>query len=100
IRDFHVTGVQTCALPISGSKDHNVQLRRRAQDRGLKLNEYGLFRGRRRIAGATEAEVFAALDLPWIAPELREDRGEIDAADRGRSEERRVGKEGREGWSA
>src|SRR5690606_30650454 len=70
-------------LYFTGSKDHNVQLRRRAQDRGLKLNEYGLFRGRRRIAGATEAEVFAALDLPWIAPELREDRGEIDAADRG-----------------
>jgi len=68
---------------FTGSKAHNIQMRRRAQARGLKLNEYGLFRGRRRLAGRTEEEVFAALDLPWIPPELREDRGEIDAAERG-----------------
>lgn len=67
---------------FTGSRDHNVRLRRRAQERGLKLNEYGLFRGRERIAGATEKGVFAALGLPWIAPELREDRGEIEAAER------------------
>jgi len=67
---------------FTGSRDHNVHLRRRAQERGMKLNEYGLFRGRRRRAGATEQEVFAALGLPWIAPELREDRGEIEAAER------------------
>jgi DNA polymerase (family 10) len=46
----------------------------------MKLNEYGLFEGGRRRAGATEQEVYAALGLPWIAPELREDRGEIEAA--------------------
>jgi DNA polymerase (family 10) len=67
---------------FTGSRDHNVRLRRRAQERKLKLNEYGLFRGRERIAGATEKDVFAALGLPWIPPELREDRGEIEAAER------------------
>lgn len=68
---------------FTGSREHNLRLRRRAQERGLKLNEYGLFRGGRPIAGATEQDVLAALGLPWIAPELREDRGEIDAAERG-----------------
>jgi DNA polymerase (family 10) len=68
---------------FTGSRDHNVHLRRRAQERGLKLNEYGLFRDGKRIAGATEKDVFAALGLPWIAPELREDRGELEAAERG-----------------
>jgi DNA polymerase (family 10) len=67
---------------FTGSRDHNIRLRRRAQERGYKLNEYGLFRGKKRVAGATEEELFAALDLPWIAPELREDRGEIEAAER------------------
>jgi DNA polymerase (family 10) len=51
---------------FTGSKAHNIALRRIAQDRGLKLNEYGLFRGTRRIAGATEAGVYAALGLAWI----------------------------------
>ena len=69
---------------FTGSKAHNIAVRRLAQARGLKLNEYGLFRGERRVGGRTEAEVFAAVGLPWIPPELREDRGEIDAARRGR----------------
>jgi DNA polymerase (family 10) len=68
---------------FTGSKLHNVDLRRRAQDRGLKLNEYGIFRGERRIAGRTEEEVYAALDLPYIPPELREAQGEIAAAQAG-----------------
>jgi DNA polymerase (family 10) len=67
---------------FTGSREHGIRLRRRAQERGLKLSEYGLYRGRRRIAGATEEEIFRALGLPWIAPELREDRGEIEAAER------------------
>lgn len=67
---------------FTGSRDHNIHIRRRAQERGCKLNEYGLIRGKRRLAGATEEELFAALDLPWIPPELREDRGEIEAAER------------------
>lgn len=69
---------------FTGSKAHNIALRRIAQEAGLKLNEYGVFRGARRIAGDTEASVFAAVGLPWIPPELREDRGEIDAARAGK----------------
>jgi DNA polymerase (family X) len=68
---------------FTGSKDHNVRLRSLARDRGLKVNEYGVFRGDDRIAGATEEEVYASLGLAWIPPELREDRGEIEAAARG-----------------
>jgi DNA polymerase (family 10) len=69
---------------FTGSKAHNIALRRLGQARGLKINEYGVFRGARQIAGATEASVYAAVGLPPIAPELREDRGEIDAASAGR----------------
>ncbi|WP_020648749.1 DNA polymerase/3'-5' exonuclease PolX [Solimonas variicoloris] len=65
---------------FTGSKAHNIAIRRRAQKRRLKISEYGVFRGARRIAGATEAEVYAAIGLPPIPPELREDRGEIAAA--------------------
>ena len=68
---------------FTGSKDHNVHLRGMAVDRGLKLNEYGLFRGEEKLAGATEEDVYRGLGLPWIPPELREDRGEIEAAARG-----------------
>jgi DNA polymerase (family 10) len=70
---------------FTGSKDHNVRLRELAVRRGLRISEYGVFEVKtgRRIAGATEDEVYAALDLPWIPPELREDRGEIAAAQRG-----------------
>lgn len=67
-------------LYFTGSKAHNIALRSLAQERGLKLNEYGLWRGARRIAGATEAQVYEALALPWIDPVLRENRGEIEAA--------------------
>jgi len=65
---------------FTGSKDHNILLRRRAQERGLKINEYGIFRGNRPVAGRTEEEVYAAVGLPWIPPELREARGEIELA--------------------
>jgi DNA polymerase (family 10) len=68
---------------FTGSKAHNIALRRLAQELGLKINEYGVFRGRERIAGETEASVYAAAGLPCIAPELREDQGEIEAARRG-----------------
>ncbi len=70
-------------LYFTGSKAHNVALRQIALKRGLKLNEYGLFRGTRRIAGRTEEELYAALGLAWIPPELREDQGEIAAAEAG-----------------
>lgn len=65
---------------FTGSKAHNIRLRRMAQERGLKVNEYGVFRGNARVAGESEESVFAAVGLPWIAPELREDRGEFEAA--------------------
>ena len=68
---------------FTGSKAHNVAVRRMAQRKGLKISEYGVFRGSRRIAGETEESVYAAVGLPWIAPELREDRGELEAAARG-----------------
>ncbi len=65
---------------FTGSKAHNIALRRLAQVRDLKINEYGVFRGDRAVAGETEASVYAAVDLPMIEPELREDQGEIEAA--------------------
>jgi DNA polymerase (family X) len=71
-------------LYFTGSKAHNIELRQIAIDRGLKLNEYGLFRGARRLAGKTESEIYEKLGLPEIPPELREAEGEIDAAQAGR----------------
>lgn len=62
---------------FTGSKEHNVAMRQRAKDRGLKLSEYGLFKNDALIPCSTEAALFAALDLPYIQPELREDRGEL-----------------------
>ncbi|HXF04892.1 MAG TPA: DNA polymerase/3'-5' exonuclease PolX [Blastocatellia bacterium] len=69
---------------FTGSKDHNIELRRIAEKKGWKLNEYGLFKGRRRIAGRTEEEIYDALGLSYIPPELRENQGEIEAAREGR----------------
>ncbi len=69
---------------FTGSKAHNVVLRGKAKAAGLKINEYGVFRGEDRIAGHTEEEVYAAVGLPWIPPELREARSEFDWAAAGR----------------
>ncbi len=81
---------------FTGSKEHNVRFRKRAVARGLRVSEYGVFSGEggdssdgdpyagEYIAGWEEEEVYEALELPWIPPELREDRGEIDAAESGR----------------
>lgn len=68
---------------FTGSKDHNVVVRTLAKDAGLRVNEYGVFRGEERVAGATEEDVYGALGLAWIPPELREGRGEVEAARRG-----------------
>lgn len=67
---------------FTGSKEHNVVLRQRAKDLGLKINEYGVFRGDEAVAGRTEEDVYAAVGLPWIPPELRENRREFEWADR------------------
>ena len=69
---------------FTGSKDHNVALRRIAIEKGYKLNEYGVFRGERAIAGRTEQEVYGALGLAYVPPELRENTGEIELAKTGR----------------
>ncbi len=66
---------------FTGSQAHNIILRGRAKDRGLKINEYGVFRGKKAVGGRTEEEVYAALDLPCIPPELREARREFQWAD-------------------
>jgi DNA polymerase (family X) len=65
---------------FTGSKAHNIEVRTLALKRGLKINEYGVFAGEERIAGDTEESVFASVGLPFIPPELRENRGEIEAA--------------------
>ncbi len=65
---------------FTGNKDHNVALRRIAIEKGWKLNEYGIFKGTKQIAGETEEEVYEKLGLRWMPPELRENAGEIDAA--------------------
>jgi DNA polymerase (family 10) len=65
---------------FTGSKEHNISLRKIAMDRGLKLNEWGLFKGTHLIASESEEDVYRALGLSWIPPEIREGRGEIDAA--------------------
>ncbi|MBI5367276.1 MAG: DNA polymerase/3'-5' exonuclease PolX [Planctomycetes bacterium] len=72
-----------CALAyFTGSKEHNVALRGRAQRLGLKLNEYGLYRGEEPVPCADEAAIYAALGLAYVPPELREDAGELEAAER------------------
>ena len=73
---------------FTGSKEHNVKLRRRAVEQGLRISEYGVFRvhedmKEELVAGQEEADVYATVGLPWIPPEMREDRGEIEAAARG-----------------
>ena len=65
---------------VTGSKDHNVKLREIAKKQGLKINEYGVFKGEKKIAGRNEEDIYKAVGLPMMAPELREDRGEIEAA--------------------
>ena len=69
---------------FTGSKAHNIAVRRMGVKQGLKINEYGVFRGERRVAGRSEEEVYRQVGLPFIPPELREDRGEIEAALAGR----------------
>lgn len=86
--DLRVVGehqLGAALLYFTGSKGHNIKLRQRALTRGLTLNEYALseLEGGRVIASETEHEIYAALGLPWISPVLREDQGEIEAAEAG-----------------
>jgi DNA polymerase (family 10) len=85
--DVRVVGVDAWGAALqyfTGSKPHNIRLRRIAQDAGLKLSEYGLFDAEGRLVAArTEEDVYRRLGLDWVPPVLREDRGEIEAASRG-----------------
>ena len=76
---------------FTGSKEHNIVMRQRAIARGLRLNEYGLFKSKEetrdpklRVACATEDEIYSTLDLAYVPPEMREDHGEFDAAEKGK----------------
>ncbi|MBM3257893.1 MAG: PHP domain-containing protein, partial [Candidatus Nealsonbacteria bacterium] len=69
---------------FTGSKEHNIVLRTIAMEKGMKLNEYGLFKGKKMIAGWYENGVYKALGLSWIEPELRENQGELEAAKKGK----------------
>jgi DNA polymerase (family 10) len=85
--DLRVVGPESYGAALqyfSGSQAHNVKLRSLASKKGLKINEYGVYKGEKKIAGETEKEVYKSLGLPLIPPELREDRGEIKAALEGR----------------
>ena len=68
---------------FTGSKDHNIALRKIAIEKGLKLNEYGVYKKNKRIAGETEEEIYRILELNWMEPELRENTGEIELAKTG-----------------
>jgi len=83
-RFFEADAFGAAEMYFTGSKAHNIVLRKRAQRKGWKLNEYGLFKGGKRVAGKTEEEVYAKLGLAWVPPELREDRGEVEAAAEGK----------------
>ena len=65
---------------FTGSREHNIAVRRVAQEQGLKVSEYGIFRGEERVAGASEEDMYTTLGLAWVPPELRENRGEVEAA--------------------
>jgi DNA polymerase (family 10) len=79
-REFYGAALQY----FTGSKEHNVALRDRAKRRGWKLSEYGLFKGEKNLASRSEEEIYEKLGLPWIPPELRENLGEIEAAEEGK----------------
>jgi DNA polymerase (family 10) len=81
--DLRVVGEDSYGAALqyfTGSKGHNIHLRGIAKAKGIKINEYGVFKGEKKIGGKEEKDVYGALGMDWIAPELREDRGEIEAA--------------------
>ncbi len=81
--DLRVVAEETFGAALhyfTGSKEHNIAVRTLAREKGYKVSEYGAFRGKRRVAGRTEEEIFRLIGACWIPPELRENRGEIEAA--------------------
>jgi len=84
LRVFNESSYGAAMMYFTGSKDHNIALRKLAISKKLKLSEYGLFRGEKSVAGRTEEEVYKKLGLKqWIPPELRENMGEVEAAHKG-----------------
>ena len=79
-RYFEPESFGAALLYFTGSKAHNIAVRQRAVDRDWKLNEYGLFEDDERLAGEDEESVYDRLEMAWVPPELREDRGEVEAA--------------------
>lgn len=85
--DLRVVGPESYGAALqyfTGSKAHNVKLRTIALKKGFKINEYGIFRGEEKLAGETEKEIYSILGLDWIPPEIREDKGEMEASFDGR----------------
>jgi DNA polymerase (family 10) len=81
--DLRVVEKESCGAALqyfTGSKAHNVHLRKIAKQREIKINEYGVFKGEKRIGGKDEKDIYGALDMVWVPPVLREDRGEIEKA--------------------
>jgi DNA polymerase (family 10) len=81
--DLRVVGEKSFGAALqyfTGNKDHNIQLRKIAMKKGWKLNEYGLFRGKKQIAGEDEKEIYEKLGMDWMPPEIRNNGGEIEAA--------------------
>ncbi len=80
LRVFDEDSYGAAMLYFTGSKEHNIKLRQICIDKGLKLNEYGLFKGEKMVAGRSEEEVYDCLGMDWIPPEIREDQGEVELA--------------------
>ncbi len=83
VRMLNRSAYGAALMYFTGSKEHNVALRGRAKRNGWTLNEYGLFQGEKLLASRTEEEIYAQFGLAWIPPELRENQGEIEAAEKG-----------------
>ncbi|MDI9624737.1 MAG: DNA polymerase/3'-5' exonuclease PolX [Methanothermobacter sp.] len=84
LRIFKKEELGAALLYFTGSMEFNIELRRLARSKSMKLNEYGLYKDKKRIASKTEKEIFKALELEYIPPELRENNGEIEAATQGK----------------
>jgi DNA polymerase (family X) len=82
LRNIQKSRFGSALVYFTGSKEHNIHIRRIAKSKGLKISEYGVFKGKKNIASKTEEDVYKAIGLKIIIPELREDRGEIEAAGR------------------
>lgn len=80
LRDVRQASYGAALVYFTGSKEHNIAVRRMGVNKGLKFNEYGVYQENRKVAGETENDVYKQVGMAWVQPELRENRGEIDAA--------------------